>query len=237
MLKIPMSRPRGRSTTGVLVGLLSLGLSTTAWCAQEGAAPTSAPVQALWKPQEINFHFQSFTTFYSCRSLEDKVQQLLTELGAGKDIKVRTSGCLGNEIARLPYVRIKLTSPVEATPGAVAELEKGRTQRELTARVRGERPTEVTEQFPAYWKPVSLSRGKLRLEPGDCELVDQLKRHVLPKLAVRIVKDDLSCTPNQVTPGQPKLEVEALTEVPKDAVDTASPSKTEEKAAPESGDQ
>ena len=172
-------------------------------------------VSAVWKPQEISFYYQSFTTFYACRSLEDRVRQLLMALGADKELKVRAASCQGNEIARFPHVSIKLSSPVEATPEALAELEKTRSTRELTARVRGEPMTEVTEQFPAQWKPVSLSRGSFRLEPGDCELIDQLKRHVLPKLAIRIVKDDMNCTPNQVSLGQPRLEVEALTAMPK----------------------
>lgn len=181
-------------------------------------APAEAPVQevsAVWKTQEISFFFQSFTTFYSCRSLEDRVRQLLIELGVDPGLTVRTTSCFNNEIARLPHVKISVTSPVEATPEALAELEKTRSTRELTARVRGERMVEPTAQFPAHWKPVSLSRGSFRLEPGDCELVDQLKRHVLPKLSIRIVKDNMACTPGQNSMGQPRLEVEALTAMPK----------------------
>jgi hypothetical protein len=37
----------------------------------------------------------------------------------------------------------------------------------------------------------------------------------LPKLAVRVVDDDVQCSPNQLSPGQPRLEVEALVELPK----------------------
>ncbi|HMN44484.1 MAG TPA: hypothetical protein PKE27_07930 [Povalibacter sp.] len=194
-------------------------LLTFSFCVDAFAAETSADapaphVQAIWKTQELSFYFQSFTTFYACRSLEDRVRMLLIELGADKDVKVRATSCFGNEIARLPHVRINVTAPIEATPEALAELEKTRSTRELAARVRGERMTESTEQFPAYWKPVSLSRGSFRLEPGDCELVEQLKRSVLPKLSIRIVKDNMSCMPNQNSIGQPRLEVEALTVVP-----------------------
>jgi hypothetical protein len=38
---------------------------------------------------------------------------------------------------------------------------------------------------------------------------------VLPKLAVRTVRDDVQCSPNQLTMGQPRLEVDALVEIPK----------------------
>ncbi len=196
--------------------VLGVAVCFDAFAAQTPAdAPAPAPqVQAIWKTQEISFVFQSFTTFYACRSLEDRVRMLLVELGADKGVKVRAMSCFGNEIARMPHLKINVASPIEATPEALAELEKTRSIRELTARVRGERMAEITEQFPAYWKPVSLSRGRFRLEPGDCELIDQLKRHVLPKMSIRIVKDDMSCTPHQSSMGQPRLEIEALTVVP-----------------------
>jgi hypothetical protein len=184
-----------------------------------------APVQAVWKQQEINFHFQSFTIFYSCRSLTDKIERLLLAMGAGPETKVRSSGCFGNEIARSPSLRINVTSPVEATPAALAELEKTRSTRELAARVRGVRGPELNEQFPAHWQRVSLSRGQLNLEPGDCELIEQLKRRVLPRLAVRIIKDDTQCTPNQRAFTQPRLEVEALTALPRN-VDAAAGEKS-----------
>lgn len=215
MTGIQLAKVRRRH--GALIGgFLLVGLS----CAHDGvAAEEQAPVQAIWKQQEINFYFQSFTTFYSCRSLADRVEELLGALGASPQTKVRSSGCVGNEIARTPYLRINVASPAEATPAALAEVEKTRSTRELAARVRGERATDPADRFPAYWKPVSLSRGEFNLEPGDCELIEQLKRKVLPKLAVRVVKDDLQCSPHQLTLGQPRLEVQALTEVPKQLPD------------------
>lgn len=175
-----------------------------------------ATVPALWKDYEFSFHYQSFTAFYSCDSLDVKVKRLLIAMGADPQLKVRSSGCEGgNTIASMPNVRIKMSVPAEISAALLADLERNRSRRELTARVRGERlKGGVEDQFPAYWKRVSLSRGALGLQPGDCELIDQLKRKVLPKLAIRIVKDDVHCTPGQLTPDQPRLEVEALTKVP-----------------------
>jgi hypothetical protein len=177
----------------------------------------SATVPALWKEQDIVFFYQSFTTFYSCDSLARKVERILLHLGADPDLKIRTTGCeTGNTIARMPSLRIKVFAPVVVTPEVLAELDRNSSKRELIARVRGERRkgTEATEQFPAYWKRVSLSRGSLDLQPGDCDLIDQLKRKLLPLLAVRIVKDDTHCSTNQLSMGQPRLEVEALVKVP-----------------------
>jgi hypothetical protein len=180
-------------------------------------APADA-LPAVWKPQTFDFHYQSFTTFYSCSSLGEKVRRILVALGGDEGTKVRVSGCeTSSGIARMPLVRITMTSPVEATPEALAELQKSRPVRELAARVRNDHKeaADIDAQFPAYWQRVSLSRGSLGLAPGDCELVEQIERKILPKLAVRVVSNDMRCTPNQVTLGQPRLEVEALADLSK----------------------
>jgi hypothetical protein len=194
-----------------LVGV-ALGL-----CASGAVAQEAAPVQAIWKPQEISFYFQSFTTFYSCSGLESKLERIIKALG-GKDVKVRVRAIeCPSAVARMPRVVVDVTSPLEATPEAIAERDKDKSTRELVARVQGKgaEAVEGADQFAANWKRVSLSRGALNLEPGDCELIQELRRKVLPKLAVRIVNDNVSCSPHQLTLGQPQLEVDALVEAPK----------------------
>ena len=232
-----MSRPRRCAAAGfvvsraLVVGMLALS-AEFAWAqTQETDTPPVAvadvtlpgddiapATQAVWMEQNFDFHYQSFTTFYSCSSLAEKMRRILIELGAERKTKVRVSGCDSSSgIARMPVVRISTASPFEATPETLADLEKTRPVRELAARVRNDRAKgiEMDEQFPAHWKRVSLSRGSLGLSPGDCELVEQIERKLLPKLAVRIVSSDMRCTPNQLTLGQPRLEVEALAELPK----------------------
>jgi hypothetical protein len=179
-------------------------------------AADQRPVQAIWKPQEINFYFQSFTTFYSCTGLEDKLKRILKELGVHGTVRVRSSECQGS-VARMPRVLLNVVSAVEATPQALAERDKSKSRHELSARVRGqtEELKDALEEFPAQWRHVRLTRGALGLEPGDCELIDELRRKVLPKLAVRVVHNNMSCSPNQLTLGQPQLEVEALVALPK----------------------
>lgn len=179
-----------------------------------GEAP-AAPVEAIRKTQEIAFHFQSFTTFYSCTSLRTKVERVMRALGTDARVRVRSPDCPGS-VARLPRIIIDVTSLVEATPEAIAAREKDRSKRELVARVRGERGEDIEggERFAALWQPVRLSRSELDFGPGDCELLEQIKRAVLPKLAVRIVRDDVRCSPNQVSFNQPYLEVEALVGTP-----------------------
>jgi hypothetical protein len=196
----------------MLLGLaVHLCASFAAVAAESPADTQSAPVSAVWKPQEIGFHYQSFTTFYSCRALEGRVEQILLALGADKEsLQVRSTGCEGGRIARLPYLRIKLKSPVEATPEVLAELESTRSTRELAARVKGERAPDSDERIDAYWKPVALFRGRLRLDPGDCQLVEQMQREVFPKMGIRVTKDQVNCMPNQVSMTMPRLELEAL---------------------------
>jgi hypothetical protein len=202
-----------RSAT--LAALCVLLGSSLAAPAAEQSSPE--PVQAIWKDQQFAFYYQSQTTFYSCSSLEAKVERILKALGARARVKVRSVDCdSGMRIPRMPRVMVTLSAPVEATPQALAERDKDKSKRELAARVRGEKEDpEALAPFPAQWKRVSLSRGQVSLEPGDCELIEELRRKVLPKLAVRLVKDNTHCTPHQVTIGQPQLEVDALVALPK----------------------
>jgi len=190
-----------------------LGLLFSAHAAEQGSPE---PVQAIWKSQEFAFFFQSQTTFYSCSSLEAKLERILKALGVRKPyVKVRSVDCQSGPV-RMPRVIVNITAPVEATAEAIAERDKGKSKRELAARVRGEKEDPAAlAPFPAQWQRVSLSRGAVDLEPGDCELIDELRRKVLPKLAIRVVKDSTHCTPQQLTVGQPQLEVEALVALPK----------------------
>ena len=198
---------------------LSVALSVQRAAAADASAPSTdvQPVEAIWKQQEFSVHFQSFTTFYSCTGLESKLERLLKALGAqDAKVRVRSPEC-PTTVARMPRVMVQARSPVEATPEAIAERDKNKSTRELAARVQGKsgEASEITEQFPATWKRVSLSRGSLGLEPGDCELIDELRRKVLPRLQVRVINDKVSCSPNSIQLGQPQLEVEALVAQPK----------------------
>lgn len=179
-------------------------------------ASTAEPVQAIWKHQEITFHFQSFRIFYSCTGLEGKVENIMRALGVHAQVRVRSADC-PTSVARMPRVVMRVVSPVEATPEALAERDENKSERELIERIRGksDHPLDSLEQFPAQWRQLSLSRGRLNLQEGDCELIEQIQKKVLPKLAVRVVKDDVLCNPHQQTLGQPRLEVEALMEMPR----------------------
>ena len=188
------------------------GLLADARAAEPGSPE---PVQSIWKHQEFSFYFQSQTTFYSCSSLEAKLERILKALGTQPNVRVRSIDCQQGPV-RMPRVTVTVSAPVEATPAAIAERDKDKSKRELAARVRGESEDPAAlAPFPAQWKRVSLSRGAVNLEPGDCELIDEVRRKVLPKLAVRLVENGMQCTPGQVSMSQPQLEVEALVALPK----------------------
>jgi hypothetical protein len=179
----------------------------------------ATPVQAIWKHPEIPFYFQSVITFYSCTSLEDKLERVLRHMAPEVRARVRSADCnvAVSQITRIPYVVIDITSAVEATPQALAEQKKTQPTRELAARVRGQplAGTQSSEQFAAQWKRISFEDRKLRLDPGDCELIDQIKRKTLPRLSVRIVEDRVLCNSNGSLVGAPRLVIEALMEAPK----------------------
>jgi hypothetical protein len=181
------------------------------------SAQESPEVEAVWKPQELTFHFQSFNIFYSCDSLESKLEQILKQVGANAVVRVRSPDC-GRGPVRLPRAEIQLMSPVEATVDALADLKRNETQRDLAARVAGKtaEAEELEKPFAAQWKRVSIgkSRDTPSLENGDCELLDQVRRKIFPKLAVRVVEENSPCPPNSPSLTRPTMIVDALTKMP-----------------------
>lgn len=193
----------------LLAGNLLLAVTARA------AAPEGAPVQAVWKPVEIRYSYVGFTTAYNCDAYEDKVERILATLGAPRQTKVRASGCHElNRPSRNFFVTI-----TTATPVPEGELPaRTKSQQELLERL-GKKDALPTQPFPAVWKTLDLSHERaLDLNPGDCELMEGLRDHVLPKLSVKIVSQKVHCVPHQLSLQTPELEVSTL--VPGDA-DTA----------------
>jgi hypothetical protein len=187
--------------------LLAAGVAT----AQSPADP--AVVEAVWKPQRMNFVYRGYSTLYSCRGLQEKLEKILTTVGARGGIELRAFSC-DDGLATARF-QIALTSPVEATPENVEQLTTYDTRDELVARVRGERLAsgEDLQRFPAVWKTISFARSReMKLAPGDCELVLQLRRHILPRMSVQVVSDRVRCS-EFGNIGKPQLTVSALVPV------------------------
>jgi hypothetical protein len=178
-----------------------------------GHADGSAPVQAGWKTQEIRYSYTGFTTAYDCDAAEDRIRAILRALGAHEQTRVMAQGCTLNRPSRNFFITI-----TTATPVPVADLPKtpAPTSRDDLLKRLGVPANKLDETFPAEWKTVELSRDrKLDLEPGDCELMEGLRDHVLPKLSVKIQTDRVQCIPRQVSLQTPELTVSALVPLPK----------------------
>jgi hypothetical protein len=168
-------------------------------------------VEAVWKAQQVNFEYRGYSTIYSCQSLEDKLQVILRSVGAREDLQLRSYAC--NEEIGVARFQVSLQSPVVASEANIREITTHDAKDELVARVNGEKlaAPEDLPRFAAVWKTVSFARDRdMRLERGDCELVKQLRREILPRLSVQVVKDNVRCSSSLGNAGRPRLIVSAL---------------------------
>ena len=175
------------------------------------AADSDAPVEAVWHKQSVNFQYHGFSTYYTCSGLREKLRRILINIGARETLQLHGYSCSDQGSARF---RITFESPVVATAQNVQALTTYSAEELLAARTRGEYlPTaQDLPRFPALWKTVSFSRDRrLALTPGDCELVEQIRRAILPRLAVEVIHDRLNCSPSGNLRA-PRLTVVALVE-------------------------
>ncbi len=152
-------------------------------------AESADTLHANWQSQELVFHFSSFETWYNCNSFEDKLEKIFRQLGARDDVKVRTSGCYGSDqIGNMLTSRIKVAMP-SATDAS-------------------------GEAFMAGYHTVTLRADQWNsVGMGDCELLEQLQRQLLPKLKLQNTSE-IRCTPGNAMNGRQSLDVRALIAVP-----------------------
>lgn len=148
--------------------------------AHEGAAAT---VTAQWQPYDLRFHYFGFTTYYSCSGLEDRLEQLLKDMGADQDVRVSVSGCFCiNDVSNMLTARIRVRMPVteDSTSSATHDAQGA--------------------SFSAVSKPVELRSSRSgQMGSGDCELLEQVRDQLLPALKLQLIKDNLTCLPGQVS--------------------------------------
>jgi hypothetical protein len=152
-----------------------------------GVTGTGAPFAAVWKEQRLDFLYIGRTARYSCEGLRDKVRAMLLDLGARRDLKVSVVACdeTANGFSRSsigPRLGIVFSSPALPDAGALPLHPK-----DLAA-------------VDARFEPFTLTSDAFRnYGIGDCELVEQFTRQILPKLATRDVTKDITCVPNQLS--------------------------------------
>ncbi|HWW30632.1 MAG TPA: hypothetical protein VNY80_11490 [Steroidobacteraceae bacterium] len=166
--------PGARSSTGAGVG-----------AGAGGVAGNGNPLAAVWREQRLDFFYMGRTSRYSCDGLRDKMRALLLDLGARRDLKVSAIGC-DESAPRLaggpagPNLRIIFSSP--ALPEATLK------------------PLHAGDLAPvdARYQPFTLASDAFRnFGIGDCELVEEFARQVLPKFVTRNVTKDITCVPYQ----------------------------------------
>jgi hypothetical protein len=199
--------------------------STAAPVAPAASADDAQTVMAVWVQKEVNFPYVGLTSYYSCDGIRDKVRQILKHIGARPGFKVTVRSCVndagaGRELGgveRMPWVYITAALPQPATVELLAELSTPDPKGELVARATGKpaATAEATEQFPARWRRVELvGRPIGPVQWGDCELVDQMAQVAFAQLGARIVMNQTTCVPRQVSPGSIRLTLEVLQPVP-----------------------
>lgn len=201
-------RLRGLFLAALCGGMLMPMVSGAAQESAQASAENSGPVQAAWKTQEIRYSYTGFTTAYDCNAAEDRLKRILRAIGAHEQTRVSAQGCELNRPSRNFFVTITTATPV---PASDAPREAANSSREELLKRLGVPSQKLDEVFPAEWKTVQLSKDrKLDLQPGDCELMQGVRDHVLPKLPVKIVSQRIQCVPRQVSLQTPELTVEAL---------------------------
>jgi hypothetical protein len=192
----------GKYTSAVGIVLLAGAMPFIA-----SAAPDTNVAQATWKPQEIRYTYSGFTTAYSCDAAETKLEAILRALGAHPNTRVRATGCNLTRPSKDFFITVTTATAVPVdTAAKPVEPVDGNVLKQL----RLER-SALSQTFPAQWKTVNLSSDRrLNLQPGDCELLEGLRDHVLPKLSLEIVEDRVNCTPHQLSIQTPTLAVAAL---------------------------
>ena len=167
-------------------------------------------VDAIWKTHRIAFYYGSRTTIYSCNSLTERIAGILRRVGAERDLQVVAASC--DESVGLARIEVRFSAPVPATTENLSAATHYDARQVLVARVRGETLPEMAdlERFDAEWQTISFARDpKLKLAPGDCDLVQQMLTNVFSRMAIRIEKQNLWCS--QFGNAQrPRLTVAAL---------------------------
>ena len=187
---------------------------------EAGAVPDApAPVMAVWVEKKIDFNYWGLTAHYSCDGLKNKVSSILKEIGARPGFKITARACMNPRRGAewTPMLNIVAAMPREATPEVLAGLAKEASQRELAARAGGTSApaAEASAEFPARTRRIDFRDSPTGLlQPGDCELIDQMRDQVFVPLGAKIVENRMGCVPHQLNNGIIVLSIEVLEPMP-----------------------
>ena len=116
-------------------------------------------------------------------------------LGARRTAPAQRINC--DDFAHIVRLQIALESPAEARPENLLAITDYDSEDLLVARLRGKQLPSATDipRFPAAWTTLSLRSADMDLTAGDCDLVHQLRKQVLPKLSVQVLNEPARCLP------------------------------------------
>jgi len=152
----------------------------------------AASVSSAWTPRKLHFTYTGFTR-YSCDGLLEQMKSILQRLGASADLVVKPYGCT------------RFEGP-EAAPGVDATFS-------VLQPATGDGQSESTGKgVPALWEKVTLNSDTTHRFNGDgnCELIEQVKKRVLPLFATRNVDYSTDCYPHADSLKGTRLSVDVL---------------------------
>jgi hypothetical protein len=197
------------SLAAVKLAGVAMLLSSASFASSDDATA----IRAVWKDQEIEFTYTG-GSIYTCSAIEQKIRSILLELESLTKPEVRVQGCVEgfrSKTVRIgarqesgtlvvdevsyPHITIAVTTLFEATPAVMRDLAERRGEQDLKARLRpaGDVETDYSVPLPAERKLVRLNGRTKYLDPGDCDLIEQVRTQVLPKLDVRAVTNSNTC--------------------------------------------
>lgn len=109
------------------------------------------------------------------------------------------------------HIRVRAMMPIEVTPEVLEEIRKDKSRRELVSRLTRNPAASLDDPilFPAQRREVTLSKRTIDVEPGDCELLQQMSSSVFRQLHMRVVRG-ANCDRDEISRIPPQITVETL---------------------------
>jgi hypothetical protein len=214
-------RAAAKLAAAVLCAACTVAGAAESGVAESPVAATPVPEEGAWVLQQVNFNYMGFTSFYSCDSLASRLRSLLVVAGAREDLKVRPRGCAegSNQVTRMPGARLEFrtfvpTAKLPPPPAPKIEAPARQLGRDAPKLKRAE--DAAVEPGVGAWRTVALDGRGLRdaVEAGDCELVEQFVRELLPLFTTRNVENRTRCAPGHRSSFDVNLTFESLGPVP-----------------------
>jgi hypothetical protein len=181
---------------GAAVAGIPVANATVTRAPDSGPAVARLAVQpAVWVPREVLVQLHNLPKRYSCEALQRKFEDLLTVLGAQRDIRVLAYGCAADSGSGgySPAVHLHFETPQVV---AGAQLQWAHFDANRTNVL-----PETVQVRPG--SPVSFAGD-------DCALLRQMKAALFPALSVHVVNYRLACQAPPSAQSRYDLSIAAL---------------------------